>query len=146
MPTAKKALKTESDDTHPVRWSPVKPPSAVTSSLPWRIAPRHAPKTKGAPVDAHGVFVDGSTLEGPAGLRQVLLTHSELFVPTFAEKLLTYAVGRPLEASDMPAVREIVRRAEHDEYRLSALVVGVATSVPMQMRSKLPATEDSSGV
>ena len=52
----------------------------------------------GAPVDAHGVFVDGSTLEGPAGLRQVLLTHSELFVQTFAEKLLTYALGRPLEA------------------------------------------------
>jgi Protein of unknown function (DUF1592)/Protein of unknown function (DUF1588)/Protein of unknown function (DUF1587)/Protein of unknown function (DUF1585)/Protein of unknown function (DUF1595) len=97
----------------------------------------------GAPVDAHGVFVDGSALEGPAGLRQVLLTHSELFVQTFAEKLLTYAVGRPLEASDMPAVREIVRRAERDEYRLSTLVLGVATSVPMQMRSKQPAPGES---
>jgi hypothetical protein len=92
----------------------------------------------GAPVDAHGVFVDGSALEGPAGLRQVLLTHSELFVQTFAEKLLTYAIGRPLEASDMPAVREIVRRAERDEFRLSTLVLGVAQSVPMQMRSKAP--------
>ena len=93
----------------------------------------------GAPVDAHGVFVDGSALEGPAGLRQVLLTESELFVQTFAEKLLTYAVGRPLAASDMPAVRDIVRSAERDEYRLSTLVLGVAQSVPMQMRSKAPA-------
>jgi hypothetical protein len=89
----------------------------------------------GTTVDAHGVFVDGSTLEGPAGLRQVLLEHSELFVQTFAEKLLTYALGRSLEASDMPAVREIVRRAARDEYRMSALVLGVAQSVPMQMRS-----------
>src|SRR5688572_6104639 len=87
-------------------------------------------------VDAHGQFVDGSALEGPAGLRQVLLEHSELFVQTFAEKLLTYALGRSLEASDMPAVREIVRRAARDDYRVSALVIGVAESVPMRMRSK----------
>ena len=91
----------------------------------------------GAPVDAHGVFIDGRALSGPAGLRQVLLTHSELFVQTFAEKLLTYALGRSLEATDMPAVREIVRRAARDDYRLSALVLGVAESVPMQMRTKL---------
>jgi hypothetical protein len=90
----------------------------------------------GAPVDAHGVFVDGSALEGPAGLRQVLLARSELFGHTFAEKLLTYALGRSLEASDMPAVRAIVRRAARDDYRLSALVLGVVESVPMQMRSR----------
>jgi mono/diheme cytochrome c family protein len=90
----------------------------------------------GTTVDAHGVFVDGSTLEGPAGLREVLLEHSELFVQAFAEKLLTYALGRSLEASDMPAVREVVRRAARDDYRLSALVLGIAESVPMQMRSK----------
>jgi hypothetical protein len=90
----------------------------------------------GAAVDAHGLFVDGSVLEGPAGLRQVLLEHSELFVQTFAEKLLTYALGRSLEAGDMPAVREIVRRAAREDYRLSALVIGVAESVPMRMRSK----------
>jgi len=89
-----------------------------------------------AAVDAHGVFVDGSEIEGPAGLRRVLLEHSDLFVQTFAEKLLTYALGRSLEAADMPAVREIVRSAARDEYRMSALVLGVAQSVPMQMRSK----------
>jgi hypothetical protein len=90
----------------------------------------------GSPVDAHGIFVDGSALAGPAGLRQVLLTHSELFVQTFAERLLTYALGRSLDASDMPAVRQIVRRAARDDYRMSALVLGVAESVPMQMRRK----------
>jgi hypothetical protein len=49
----------------------------------------------GTTVDAHGVFVDGSTLEGPAGLRQVLLEHSELFVQTFAEKIAEL-FGQPL--------------------------------------------------
>jgi mono/diheme cytochrome c family protein len=90
----------------------------------------------GATVDASGLFVDGSALEGPAGLRQVVLEHGDLFVQTFAEKLLTYALGRSLEASDMPAVREIARRAASDDYRMSALVIGVAESVPMRMRSK----------
>jgi hypothetical protein len=93
----------------------------------------------GRPVDAHGVFVDGSAIGGPAGLRQVLLEHRELFVQTFAEKLLTYALGRSLEPADMPAVRQIVRRAARDDDRLSALVLGVVDSVPMRMRVKLPA-------
>jgi hypothetical protein len=91
----------------------------------------------GRPVDSTGVFVDGTALGGPAGLRQVLLERSELFAHTFAEKLLTYALGRSLEASDMPAVREIVRRAARDDYRMSALVLGVAESLPMQMRMKV---------
>ena len=73
----------------------------------------------GAPVDSHGVFVDGSTLEGPAGLRRVLLSHSELFVQTLTEKLLTYALGRSLEPSDMPAVR--ADRARRSARRLSVV-------------------------
>jgi len=90
----------------------------------------------GTPVDAHGVFTDGRAIEGPVGLRQVLLDQSDLFAQTVAEKLLTYALGRSLEASDMPAVREIVRRAARDDYRVSALVLGVAESMPMRMRVK----------
>lgn len=95
----------------------------------------------GAPVDAHGEFIDGSAINGPAGLRRVLLARRELFVTTFAEKLLTYALGRTLEPTDMPAVREIVRRAATDDYRFSALVLGVMTSVPMQLKIKVPSDE-----
>jgi hypothetical protein len=97
----------------------------------------------GTAVDAHGVFIDGSELDGPAGLRRVLLEREELFVATLAEKLLTYALGRTLEASDMPAVREIVRRAAKDDYRFSAIVLGVANSVPMRMRIKPPAPDEA---
>jgi hypothetical protein len=97
----------------------------------------------GTMVDAHGVFIDGSEIDGPAGLRRVLLEREELFVATFAEKLLTYALGRTLEASDMPAVREIVRGAREDDYRFSGLVLGVANSVPMRMRIKPPAPAEA---
>jgi len=88
------------------------------------------------PVDASTTLWDGTEIDGPADLRQALLGKQELFVTHATEKLLTYALGRPLEATDMPFVREIVRAAEADEYRFSALVLGIVDSVPFRMREK----------
>ena len=58
----------------------------------------------------------------------------DVFVGTVAEKLLTYAIGRRLESDDMPAVRAIVRDAQKQNYRVSALIMGVATSAPLRLR------------
>jgi hypothetical protein len=85
-------------------------------------------------IDASGALVDGSQFAGPAGLRSILLNRREQFVTTVAEKLLSYALGRRLEAFDQPAVRKIVRDAAAENYRWSSLVRGIVTSVPFQMR------------
>jgi mono/diheme cytochrome c family protein len=85
------------------------------------------------PIDAAGVFPDGSAFDGAAGLKQMLL-QSDRFVPTVTEKLLTYALGRGLEYYDAPAVRTIVRNAARDDYRFSSLIVGVVQSPPFLMR------------
>jgi hypothetical protein len=85
-------------------------------------------------IDASGALVDGSRFEGPAGLRSILLARRQQFISTVAEKLLSYALGRRLEAFDQPAVRKIVRDAAADDYRWSSLVRGVVASVPFQMR------------
>ena len=45
-----------------------------------------------APIDASGRLPDGTTFEGPAGLREALL-RSDRFVATLTEKMLTYALG-----------------------------------------------------
>jgi len=87
-----------------------------------------------AGVDSSGVLPDGTKLDGPAGLRRVLLDRKEQFVTTFTERLLTYALGRGVEPYDMPAVRTIVRTAAARDYRWSSLIMGVVTSVPFQMR------------
>jgi len=87
-----------------------------------------------APVDASGGFPDGSTFVGVDGLRQSLLSRPELFVATFTEKLLTYALGRGLEYYDAPAVRTITRGATADRYRFSSLILGIVKSPPFQMR------------
>jgi mono/diheme cytochrome c family protein len=86
-----------------------------------------------AAIDATGRAPDGTIFEGPGGLRDMLL-RSDRFVPTLTEKMLTYALGRGLEFSDMPAVRAIVRDAAKTDYRVSSLVVGIVQSPPFRMR------------
>ena len=88
------------------------------------------------PVDASGQLVDGTRINGPADLRQALLGRSDAFVTTAAVRLFIYALGRPVRYDDMPAVRAIVRRAAHDDYRFSSLVLGVVESAPFQMKMK----------
>ena len=88
----------------------------------------------GAPIDASGSLPGGSRFEDVDGLEQALMKRPEIFVSTVTEKLLTYALGRGVETYDGPAVRAIVRQARADDYRLSALVLGIAKSSPFQMR------------
>jgi Protein of unknown function (DUF1592)/Protein of unknown function (DUF1588)/Protein of unknown function (DUF1585)/Protein of unknown function (DUF1587)/Protein of unknown function (DUF1595) len=89
-----------------------------------------------SPVDASGQLVDGTTLNGPADLRQALLSRSDAFVTNATEKLLTYALGRPVQYFDMPTVRAVVRRAAQNDYRFSSLVLGVVSSDAFQMKMK----------
>jgi len=56
----------------------------------------------------------------------------------FVEKLMTYALGRGLEYTDMPTVRSIAREAAKDDHRFSAIVLGVVRSSQFQMRVKTP--------
>ena len=87
----------------------------------------------GTPVDASGELADGTKVSGVVELRQALLSRPESFVTAVTEKLMTYALGRGLDARDMPQVRAIVRNAKRDNYKLSALIQGVARSIPFRM-------------
>jgi hypothetical protein len=102
--------------------------------------------TLGNPVDASGQLADGTPINGVVELRQALLRRPETFVETLTEKLLTYAVGRGLGASDMPVVRSIVRGAAPRDYRFSSLVLGIVSSAPFQMRIKAGDREGRPGV
>jgi hypothetical protein len=95
----------------------------------------------GLPIDARGELPGGAVVDGPASLREAILARPELFAQTLTEKLMTYALARGLTAGDMPAVRAIVRSAAGSNYRLSALVLGIARSAPFQMKNpESPAT------
>jgi hypothetical protein len=91
----------------------------------------------GTPLDTSGAFPDGTKFDGPTGLRRLLLRRPEVFVETFTEKLLTYALGRGVEFYDRPAIRKIVRDAAPD-YRWSSIILGIARSTPFQLRRSAP--------
>jgi hypothetical protein len=88
----------------------------------------------GGQVDASGQLADGTPVEGPATLREALLERPGQFATTLTEKLLTYALGRGLEHSDMPVVRSIVARAADDDYRMSSIMMGIIGSTPFAMK------------
>jgi hypothetical protein len=88
----------------------------------------------GPPVDASGKLPDGTVFNGPVELRKVLLSHSDDFLTTMTEKLLTYALGRGLEPADAPAVRQIKREAARTNYRFGSLVQAIVNSTPFEMR------------
>ncbi len=87
------------------------------------------------PIDTAGVFIDGSAIDGPVALRAAVLRRPDNFVTTFTEKLLTYALGRGLDARDMPTVRAIVREAARSDYRVPSIVNGIVRSLPFQNRA-----------
>ena len=90
----------------------------------------------GKPVDAAGTTMSGAQVEGLVGLRALLLERREQFPRTVTEKLLSYALGRKVEYYDRPAVRNIVRDAEAQGFRWSALISGIVQSPAFQMRRR----------
>ena len=90
----------------------------------------------GVPIDAAVQLYDGQKVVGPVGLRNALLRYSPQFVAMFVEKMMTYGLGRGVEHSDMPVIRQIVRDAAKDNNRFSAIVLGIVRSAQFQMRVK----------
>jgi hypothetical protein len=84
-------------------------------------------------VDSEGVLYDGTNMKGPAGLQAALLGHSDMVLRSFTENLMTYALGRRLEYTDMPAVRAVVNGAAKADHRLSAYILGVVSSQAFRM-------------
>jgi mono/diheme cytochrome c family protein len=86
----------------------------------------------GVPIDASGELPDGTRLSGPDDLRNALLRRPDQFVQTLTEKLMTFALGRSLVYTDMPAVRAIVHHSAADDYRFESVVMGIVTSSAFQ--------------
>jgi hypothetical protein len=98
----------------------------------WRTTTR-----EGLAIDAAGMLADGTPVDGPAALRKAIVSRPDVFVGTFVEKLMIYALGRGLEPVDMPVVRSVVNGAAARNYAVQSIVLGIVQSAPFQMRTKL---------
>jgi hypothetical protein len=90
----------------------------------------------GQAIDATTTLPGGIAVSGPSGLREALLSRPDLFVSTLTQKLMVYALGRRLEAEDMPTVRRIVREAARDDYRFDDIVLGIVRSTQFQEKAR----------
>jgi mono/diheme cytochrome c family protein len=75
-----------------------------------------------------GDTIHGVKVGGPDDLRAVLLRRPDQFAQTLTTRLMTFALGRGVEANDMPTIRAIVRAAAADDYRFSSIVTGIVRS------------------
>ncbi len=97
---------------------------------------------EGTPIDVSGELVDGTKINGIASLREYLVRYSDQFERVVTEKMLTYALGRGMEYTDMPLVRSIVRDAAPGKYKFSSIILGIVKSPAFQMNSKSVAKAD----
>jgi Protein of unknown function (DUF1592)/Protein of unknown function (DUF1588)/Protein of unknown function (DUF1587)/Protein of unknown function (DUF1585)/Protein of unknown function (DUF1595)/Planctomycete cytochrome C len=86
------------------------------------------------PIDASGILPDGRSFRGPTELKVILKEKADLFAHCLSEKMLTYALGRGLERQDRCAVDEVAAFLKKNDYKFSALVLGIVKSEPFQNR------------
>ena len=108
--------------------------SASASRISMRSA-SGARRTATSPIDASGVLLDGTKVDGPAALRGALLQQKDQFVKAVTTKLLMYALGRELDYHDAPAIRAIVRTAAADDHRWSSTILALVKSTPFPYAS-----------
>ena len=89
-----------------------------------------------APINARTVMPGNIPINGPADLRRELISRPAQFVQTLTEKLMMYALSRELEYFDMPQVRDIVAKAEQDNYQLYGIVMGIVNSDAFRMQAQ----------
>jgi hypothetical protein len=88
----------------------------------------------GARIDSHATLYDGTAASGPGDLRALLVRYQDAFIATFTERLMSYALGRPVEYYDMPTIRDIDRDAAADGNKFSAFVLGIVESPAFLMK------------
>jgi uncharacterized protein DUF1592/uncharacterized protein DUF1588/uncharacterized protein DUF1585 len=97
----------------------------------------------GSPIDVSGTFIDGTSFDGPSGLRAGLLKYRDAYYTSLTQQLLAHALNRTGRAGqvydyEMPAVRKIVRDAAASGYRWSSILTGIGASTPFQMKHLVP--------
>ena len=89
----------------------------------------------GAPINAASQLDSGEKFGDVSGFLKILAVRKrELFVQCLTEKMLTFAIGRGLEFYDKRAVDGIMKQMERDGFKFETLVIGVAKSLPFDMK------------
>ena len=86
------------------------------------------------PLDVAGKLPTGESFSGATELKSLILTKKTQFIRNLTEQLLMYALGRELDFYDDLPVQKITQSLESNDYRISALILGIVESYPFQNR------------
>ncbi len=92
-------------------------------------------KENGKKIDSTGVLPGGEKFDGPKQLKTILLGKKEIFTRNLADRLLTYALGRGLDASDRCIVDKIAEACIKGEYKMSVLILEVVRTEAFRSKS-----------
>ena len=86
-------------------------------------------------IDASGTLPGGKTFNGPAELRRIIQSQSDEFLNCFADRMLTFALGRGLESYDRRTTDNITEAMKAHGQKFSALIDAIVRSEPFQKRN-----------
>jgi hypothetical protein len=86
------------------------------------------------PIEAAGELPSGQAFDNIHELKQILSERRQQFSTALAQKLLAYAIGRPLQTADRPHVDAIVEELAQRGYGFRDLVHLVAESEPFRSK------------
>lgn len=92
----------------------------------------------GRPLDVSGRFPDGRTFNGPAEMKGILLQEKDRYARNLCVKLLSYALGRGIEAADMPTLARMEETLKANDFRAEPLILEVVRSLPFTHRRVRP--------
>ena len=84
-------------------------------------------------VDPSGEYL-GTPFRDIVGFKEELLKREDQFARCLVEKLLLHALGRDLEVTDRPHIRNILDATREDGYQLRDLILAVITSEPFSRK------------
>lgn len=83
----------------------------------------------GLPIDATTTLMDGTPIDGLAGIRDYIANQRrETFVRQFCKKLLGYALGRSVRLSDQPLLDEMYAELEQNDFRVQIAIERIVLS------------------
>jgi mono/diheme cytochrome c family protein len=85
-------------------------------------------------IDPAGTLPGGRNIQGPAELKKVLKEQSQQFCHCLAEKMLTYALGRGMEAYDKCALDQLTAAVAKQGFRMQTMITEIVKSDPFQKR------------
>jgi hypothetical protein len=91
--------------------------------------------TNNQPIDPSGTLPDGTSFQGAAGLKQILMAQKDQFCKCLTNRMLTFALGRGMEAYDKPLIDKIEGGLKAKDYKFSALILQIVESDAFQKRA-----------